>query len=145
MAEAGIPEFVQDNQSFSYKNVLRGLHFQYEPYSQGKLVRVVTGSVLDVVVDLRKSSPQFGRYFKLVLESSRKNMLYVPPGFAHGFVALEDSIFHYKCTRVYHRESESGILWNDPTLDIDWEVKNPLISAKDKALPSFEEATKKLV
>lgn len=133
--ENGIKEeFVQDNQSFSKKGVLRGLHFQRGSYAQGKLVKVTIGKVIDVVVDIRKESSTFGKHAKFILESEKNNMLYVPPGFAHGFVTLEDAIFTYKCTNLYHKESEGGILWNDPKLNIDWEVENPIVSGKDLLL-----------
>ena len=131
-------EFVQDNQSFSIKNVVRGLHFQNPPYAQGKLVRVIAGKVMDVVVDIRRNSPTFGQHAKFMLDSTLGNMLYVPPGFAHGFVALEDAVFSYKCTNLYNKVAESGIAWNDPTLNIDWEVSNPIISEKDIELPDFQ-------
>jgi len=131
-------EFVQDNQSFSFKNVLRGLHFQKEPYGQGKLVKVITGKALDIVVDIRKSSSTFGQSIKVVLDSVSNNMLFIPPGFAHGFYALEDCIFQYKCTSPYHKQSEMGIIWNDPTLNIDWDCSAPIVSDKDKELPSFD-------
>jgi dTDP-4-dehydrorhamnose 3,5-epimerase len=117
--------FVQDNQSFSRKGVIRGLHFQKEPFAQGKLVRVITGKVLDVVVDLRPESATFGQHMKFILDSSLGNMVYVPEGFAHGFAALEDAILVYKCTNTYNKASESGIIWNDPQLNINWEVTNP--------------------
>lgn len=130
--------FVQDNQSLSSKGTLRGLHFQKAPYAQGKLVRVITGSALDVVVDIRKDSPTFGQHLTFKLNTNEHNMVYVPEGFAHGFAALEDNTtFVYKCTNYYHKESESGIVWNDPELNIDWGVKNPIISEKDLILPSF--------
>lgn len=125
--------FVQDNQSKSAKGVLRGLHFQKPPYAQGKLVSVVQGKVLDVVVDIRSYSKTYGQSFQLELNSERKNMLYVPPGFAHGFLTLEDeTIFTYKCTCNYHPESEETILWNDTDLAINWGIENPIISEKDK-------------
>ena len=127
--------FVQENQSFSKKGVVRGLHFQNPPYAQAKLVTALTGKVLDVVVDLRPSSPTFKQTFSCILESTKRNMLLVPEGFAHGFAALEDSIFFYKCSNVYNKQSESGIRWNDPALKIDWKVENPIISAKDSELP----------
>jgi dTDP-4-dehydrorhamnose 3,5-epimerase len=130
--------FIQDNQSYSRKGVLRGLHFQKEPFAQAKLVSVISGKVLDVAVDLRKNSPTFGKHFKVILEAEKRNMLFIPEGFAHGFVALEESVFSYKCSNVYHRESESGILWNDSTLMIDWGYSNPLISEKDTLLPTME-------
>jgi dTDP-4-dehydrorhamnose 3,5-epimerase len=134
----GIPfDFVQDNQSYSTAGVLRGLHFQNEPYAQGKLVRVVKGKALDVVVDIREGSPTFGQHRKFLLTDEAQNMVYVPTGFAHGFVAIEDCIFTYKCTDIYNKASESGILWNDPDLAIDWGVENPNVSDKDLILPTF--------
>jgi dTDP-4-dehydrorhamnose 3,5-epimerase len=136
----GIPAaFVQDNQSFSRKGVIRGLHFQKEPFAQGKLVRVITGKVVDVVVDLRIQSPTFGQHAKFLLDSALGNMLYVPEGFAHGFAALEDATVFYKCTNGYNKASESGIVWNDPQLNINWEITHPIISEKDLALPSFQD------
>lgn len=136
----GLPmEFVQDNQSFSVKGVLRGLHMQKEPFAQGKLVRVITGQVLDVAVDLRPDSPTFGQYETFLLDANLANMAYIPEGFAHGFVALEDSIFSYKCTNVYNKESETGIIWNDPDLNIDWGVTNPIVSEKDMELKTLRD------
>jgi dTDP-4-dehydrorhamnose 3,5-epimerase len=136
----GITEnFVQDNYSWSKKGVIRGLHFQYEPNAQGKLVRCMTGKVMDVVVDIRRGSPTFGQHEKFVLDSTVGNMLYVPAGFAHGFVALEETIFVYKCTEYWHKSSESGIIYNDPELNINWGVENPIVSAKDLLLPTFSE------
>ena len=124
--------FVQDNQSVSHENVLRGLHFQREPHGQGRLVRVTRGSALDVVVDLRSQSKTFGKHFKLKLSSEQGNMLWIPAGFAHGFLSLENqTVFQYKCDALYHPESEECLLWNDPKLEIDWGVKNPMISSKD--------------
>jgi len=135
----GLPtHFVQDNQSFSKKGVVRGLHFQNAPFAQGKLVRVISGAVLDVAVDIRPDSPTFGRYEIFELRGDKNNFAYIPEGFAHGFVALEDSIFSYKCTNVYSKISESGILWNDPDLGIDWGVENPIVSEKDEILPTFK-------
>lgn len=132
------PRFVQDNESMSHKHVLRGLHFQKPPYSQGKLVRVVRGAVLDVAVDLRKESATYGQYHSVLLSSENKRQFYVPEGFAHGFLTLEDhTIFSYKCTDFYNRESEGGLMWNDSSLDIDWGVNNPLISEKDGDYPEF--------
>ncbi len=131
----GLPmEFVQDNQSFSVKGVLRGLHMQNEPFAQGKLVRVITGQVLDVAVDLRIDSPTFGRYETFLLDARLANMAYIPEGFGHGFVALEDSIFTYKCTNVYNKPAESGIRWDDPDLAIDWGISHPIVSDKDQEL-----------
>lgn len=133
-------DFVQDNQSKSIKNVLRGLHYQIPPFEQGKLVRTAAGSVMDVVVDLRKNSKTLGGHYKLVLNATDKKMLWIPPGFAHGFLVLEDNtVFLYKCTKKYHKESERAILWNDPQLNIDWEIKNPIVSAKDQNAPLFKE------
>lgn len=135
----GIPfDFLQDNQSYSKAGVLRGLHFQNEPYAQGKLVRVVKGKALDVVVDIREGSPTFGQHRKFLLTEETQNMVYVPAGFAHGFLTLEDCIFTYKCTNIYNKASESGILWNDPDLAIDWGIENPNISPKDLMLPTFK-------
>lgn len=135
-------EFVQDNQSLSNKGVLRGLHFQNPPFAQGKLVRVIHGSVLDVTVDIRKNSPTYGAHFKIILSSKEKNMLWIPPGFAHGFQTLEDqTIFFYKCTDFYNKAAEDCILWNDPQLNIKWESISPVISEKDtngKAFESFQ-------
>jgi len=125
-------KWIQDNQSYSQKGTVRGLHFQTPPFAQAKLVRVVQGSVLDVVVDLRKDSPTFGDSFSTVLDSKRHNALYVPEGFAHGFSVLEDAIFVYKCSAYYHKESEGGIKWDDPALGIDWKLENPIISKKDE-------------
>jgi len=139
-AEAGIDvSFVQDNQSLSQKGVLRGLHFQRPPYAQGKLVRVSSGSALDVAVDIRRNSPTYGQAVTCLLNTELHNMFYVPPGFAHGFVALEDNTsFLYKCTDYYRPDAEGGIIWNDPALNIDWNIENPLVSAKDAILPRLE-------
>lgn len=134
---AGLPtDFVQDNQSLSAAGILRGLHFQAPPFAQGKLVRVILGAVLDVVVDIRKSSPTYGQHFKIELSADNKKMLWIPLGFAHGFLTLQDdTIFVYKVTGLYNKESEGGLLWNDPELGIDWGVADPLLSDKDKVLP----------
>lgn len=138
--ELGLPtNFVQDNQSFSVKGVVRGLHFQNAPFAQGKLVRVISGRVLDIAVDIRPESPTFGKHEVFDLRSDINNMAYIPEGFAHGFVALEDSVFSYKCTNVYNKESESGLLWNDPELGIDWGVSDPIVSEKDVILPTLKE------
>jgi dTDP-4-dehydrorhamnose 3,5-epimerase len=126
--------FVQENQSFSKKGVIRGLHFQHPPYAQAKLVTALTGKVLDVVVDLRPASQTFKQKYYCLLESSKRNMLLIPEGFAHGFAALEDSIFFYKCSNVYNRASEAGIRWDDPDLKIEWRVENPIVSGKDSEL-----------
>lgn len=131
--------FVQDNQSYSIQGVLRGLHFQRPPFAQGKLVRVVHGKVLDVAVDIRKDSPTFGKYDTFLLTAEKGNMAYLPEGFAHGFVALEPSVFTYKCTNLYNKESEGGINWADPSLNINWGVENPIVSEKDKELKNLDE------
>ncbi len=138
-------QFVQENQSFSRKGVIRGLHFQREPHAQAKLASVLMGKVLDVVVDLRPASRTFGKFYTCVLDGVRRNMLMVPDGFAHGFSALEDSLFFYKCSNFYHKESESGIIWNDPQLAIDWQVENPIVSEKDQLLPTLDELLRKSV
>lgn len=132
--DAGIQvDFVQDNQSSSSKNVLRGLHFQAPPFAQAKLVRVLKGSVLDVVVDIRKKSSTYGKYLSVVLDDRKKNMLFIPEGFAHGFITMEDhTIFQYKCSNYYNKDSEDCILWNDSDLNIEWKIENPIISEKDK-------------
>ncbi len=132
-------EFLQDNQSVSNKGVLRGLHFQNPPFEQGKLIRVVKGSVRDIVVDIRNNSPQYGKYFSVILSEENNLMLWVPPGFAHGFLTLEDNtIFIYKCSQVYNKASEGAILWNDPDLNIDWNIDEPNISEKDKSAIKFK-------
>ena len=132
-----LEDFVQDNQSFSKKGVLRGLHFQTAPFAQGKLVRVISGAVMDVAVDIRPDSPTFGQYQSFILTGENKKMVYVPEGFAHGFVTLEDAVFTYKCTNVYNKQSEGGIIYNDPELNIDWGIENPLVSEKDLELPTL--------
>ena len=129
--------FVQENQSFSKKGVIRGLHFQRPPYAQAKLVTALTGKVLDVAVDLRPHSKTYKHVFYCLLESRKRNMLMIPEGFAHGFAALEDSIFFYKCSNVYNKQSESGILWNDSDLNINWRIEDPVVSEKDAALPAL--------
>lgn len=132
--------FVQDNESKSAKNVLRGLHFQKPPFAQGKLVRVMKGAVLDVAVDIRKMSSTYGKWASIVLSESNKWMYWIPPGFAHGFVTLEDdTVFFYKCTNVFNRASEGSIRWNDPDLNIDWGVSEPLLSDKDREAPLFRD------
>ena len=133
-------EFVQDNQSLSQKGIVRGLHFQAPPFDQGKLVRVIQGAVLDVAVDIRKNSPTYGQNFSIELSSQNRTMFYIPPGSAHGFETLEDNtIFLYKCTDVYNKQSEGGLLWNDSELGIKWQSSDPLISEKDKILPLFKD------
>ncbi len=131
--------FIQDNLSKSSKGVLRGLHFQKRPFSQGKLVQVLNGAVLDVAVDLRKDSPTYGEHFSIELNSENKRLFYIPEGFAHGFITLEDdTIFSYKCTNVYDKESEGGLMWNDPKLGINWGNSNPILSEKDLEYTTFE-------
>ncbi|MEZ4801568.1 MAG: dTDP-4-dehydrorhamnose 3,5-epimerase [Gelidibacter sp.] len=135
--------FVQDNESLSPRGVLRGLHYQTREWAQAKLVRVIEGSVLDVVVDIRKESETFGQQFSIELSASNKKQLFIPKGFAHGFVVLSDSaIFLYKCDNYYNKEYEGGIIYNDQTLNIDWQLPEAdfIISDKDKALPTFENA-----
>lgn len=130
--------FVQDNQSLSNEGVLRGLHFQNPPYAQDKLVRVISGSVLDIVVDIRKSSPTYGQHYKVLLSGENNLALFVPKGFAHGFICLEDNtLFYYKCSAVYNKVAEGGLLWNDPALGIDWGVDAPLLSDKDLTYTEF--------
>ncbi len=130
--EAGIPgAFVQDNFSFSRRGTLRGLHYQ-NPNAQAKLVSVLQGEVYDVAVDLRRSSPKFGKWHGVRLSSENKIQFFVPAGFAHGFVVLsETALFHYKCTEYYSPQHEKTIAWNDPDLGIDWPIKEPILSAKD--------------
>lgn len=124
--------FVQDNQSLSSRGVLRGLHFQNNPFAQGKLVRVITGAVYDVAVDVRKSSPTYGKWYGIELNEENKTMMYIPEGFAHGFATLKDNtIFSYKCTNVYNKASEDCLLWNDEDLGINWKLANPILSEKD--------------
>ncbi|MHC4117846.1 MAG: dTDP-4-dehydrorhamnose 3,5-epimerase [Planctomycetota bacterium] len=150
-ADAGIPgPFVQDNVSFSRKGILRGLHFQY-PQSQGKLVQILSGEVLDVAVDIRVGSPTFGQWVAEVLSGTDHRQMYVPPGFAHGYCVIsETALFSYKCTDFYNPQAEGGIIWNDPELGIDWPVDEPVLSPKDTGyrrlkdiprdeLPPFEE------
>jgi dTDP-4-dehydrorhamnose 3,5-epimerase len=125
--------FVQDNESTSFKDVIRGMHFQIPPKGQAKLVRVVRGSVLDVVIDLRKTEPTFGKHFKIELSADNKQQLFVPEGFAHGFRVLEDqTVFSYKCSNYYSKELEASLRWNDPAFSIDWGVVNPIISDRDQ-------------
>lgn len=133
-------EFVQDNQSYSNKGVLRGLHFQVAPYEQGKFIRVARGAVLDITVDVRKNSKTFGKHFAVELNDRNHKMLWVPPGFAHGFVTLENhTVFIYKCSAFYHQPSERGIRYDDPDLNIPWMEKSPRLSDKDLKLMSWKE------
>lgn len=136
LAEAGISEvFVQDNHSKSRKNTLRGLHYQLR-HPQAKLCRVVEGEVLDVAVDIRKGSPYFGQWVSARLSADNKQQILIPRGFAHGFVVLSETAeFLYKCTDFYYPDDEHGVLWNDPDLNIAWNVTNPILSAKDQAYP----------
>ena len=138
--QLGISEdFVQDNQSVSSKGVLRGLHFQNPPYAQAKLVRVIEGSVLDVAVDLRKNSPTYGMHVSVILSEHNNKSFFIPKGFAHGFLSLEDNtVFNYKCSDYYNKESEGSLLWNDEDLKIDWQIDNPLISEKDLQADFFK-------
>ena len=134
--------FVQDNESCSSYGVLRGLHFQRPPYAQAKLLRVVKGSIWDVAVDIRKDSPTFGQYTATELSDKNKHQFYIPRGFAHGFVVLEnDTIVQYKCDNYYHPETEGAILWNDPDLNIDWKIPHSeiILSEKDKNSPLLKE------
>lgn len=135
--------FVQDNESRSCRQVVRGLHYQLPPYAQAKLVRVVAGRVWDVAVDLRRSSPTFGRYVGVELSGENRRQLYIPQGFAHGFVALSDeAVVQYKCDQYYHPEAESGIRWDDPTLAILWPVSpsEAILSERDAARGGFDQA-----
>jgi dTDP-4-dehydrorhamnose 3,5-epimerase len=134
-------QFVQDNQSFSRRGVIRGLHLQDKPYAQAKLVRVLEGEILDVAVDMRKNSPTFGNHFSVVLSAENKKQLMVPHGFAHGFSVLsEKASVLYKVDQVYHKESERGIRYDDPALGIDWKIRPEeiIVSDKDLILPDFE-------
>lgn len=134
LAETGIDvAFVQDNESRSKRGVLRGLHFQREPYAQAKLVRVVRGRVLDVAVDIRPGSPTFGKYVATELSGENHRQMFIPKGFAHGYVVLEDdTVFQYKCDEYYHPESEAGIAWNDPQIGIEWPLSEDEIILSDK-------------
>lgn len=142
--EAGIDvQFVQDNESKSQYGVVRGLHYQLNPFAQAKLVRVVVGQVLDVVIDIRKGSPTFGQKFELLLTGENKKQLFIPRGFAHGFSVLEDNtIFSYKCDNIYSKEAEGGILFTDPALAIDWQVPadKMLVSEKDHLNPLLKDS-----
>ncbi len=139
---AGIPaRFVQDNHSSSSRGVLRGLHYQLPPYAQGKLVRVLEGRVWDVAVDIRPDSPAFRKWFGIELSAEDHTLLYIPPGFAHGFVVLsEKAQFFYKCTAEYNNESEADLRWNDPQIAITWPAKDVTISERDQGLPLFAAA-----
>lgn len=146
--EAGIPDvFVQDNVSVSKKGVIRGLHYQTPPFAQGKLVSVLRGRVLDVVVDIRTGSPTFGRYVAVELSAENHRQFWIPAGFAHGFIALEDdTIFTYKVTNVYDKESDRGVRWNDPALGIAWPTEvPPIVSEKDTKLPLLKDIAQEFV
>ncbi|MCU0429903.1 MAG: dTDP-4-dehydrorhamnose 3,5-epimerase [Cytophagaceae bacterium] len=129
--------FVQDNQSHSMPGVVRGLHFQRAPFAQAKLVRVLHGRILDVAVDLRKSSPTFGQHILVELSAEKRNMLYIPEGFAHGFQAIEESVVMYKCNNFYNKASESGLKWDDTELGIKWQALSAVVSEKDVILPAL--------
>jgi dTDP-4-dehydrorhamnose 3,5-epimerase len=141
--EAGINiDFVQDNQSFSHKGAIRGLHGQADPFAQGKLVRVINGSVLDVAIDIRKASPTYGKHFSIELSGDNKLQFWIPSGFLHGFATLEDNtIFTYKVNNYYDKASEIGVIWNDPDLAINWGISpgEILLSPKDEILPAFKD------
>ncbi|MDY0015383.1 MAG: dTDP-4-dehydrorhamnose 3,5-epimerase [Bacteroidales bacterium] len=135
-----IADFVQDNQSLSAKNVIRGLHFQRPPYAQTKLVRVISGAAMDVAVDIRKDSSSYGKYVNVLLTAAENTIFWIPEGFAHGFIALEnDTILHYKTTNYYNKESEDALLWSDIHLNIDWGISTPIISEKDACAASFKD------
>lgn len=138
--DAGIAgSFVQDNVAFSRKGILRGLHFQH-PKAQGKLVQVLSGEVLDVAVDVRVGSPTFGQWVSEHLAEANHRQMYIPPGFAHGYCVLSDTaLFSYKCTDFYNPQTEIGIVWNDPALNIGWPIETPIISAKDAGFPRLED------
>jgi len=143
-SEKGIEiAFIQDNESKSVKNVLRGLHYQLAPYAQTKLIRVIEGLILDVVVDCRRGSPTFGQHFSIELSGENKQQLFIPKGFAHGFSVLSDSVVvNYKCDNFYQPDAERGILYNDPALSIDWKIdlESAIVSAKDKVNSIFTAA-----
>ncbi|GAA3588427.1 dTDP-4-dehydrorhamnose 3,5-epimerase [Flavivirga amylovorans] len=135
--------FIQDNESFSSKGVLRGLHYQRGEFAQAKLVRVIKGKVLDIALDIRKDSETFGQYVSLELSEENKNQLFIPRGFAHGFIVLSDTaIFSYKCDNFYNKEAEAGIIFNDKNLNIDWQLNESdfIVSEKDLILPKLEKA-----
>ncbi len=146
---AGITcNFVQDNQSYSYRGVIRGLHYQQNPYAQAKLVRVVSGKVLDIAVDIRKGSPYYGKWVAVELSAENRRQLFIPRGFAHGFSVLSESaLFFYKCDNFYNSRSEAGINYKDPVLEIDWKIKPDeiIISEKDRTLPLLAEAANNFI
>ena len=137
----GIGNFVQENQSFSVKGVLRGLHYQKNPYAQGKLVRVIKGEIFDVAVDIREGSPIYGKYVSEILSEENKKMIYIPEGFAHGFCTLSDkAIVNYLTTSEYAPQADKGIIWNDEDISIDWTIKEVWLSEKDKKHPKLKDA-----
>ena len=150
--KSGLPvNFVQNNQACSKNGVLRGLHFQNPPFTQGKLIRVVTGEVLNIAIDLRKKSEKYGEFFSIILNDSNKKMLFIPEGFANGYLTLKsNTLYTYKCTNIYNKVSERGIIWNDGDLNINWGLKksgieNLIISEKDKRLPFFKDIERDLL
>lgn len=145
--EAGLNfDFVQDNISKSKKGAVRGLHYQVGEFAQGKLCQVILGEVLDVAVDIRFNSPTFGKHVSVILSEANKKQFWLPPGFAHGFSVLSDeAIFSYKCTQVYDKESERGILYSDPDLAIDWKIDDPIVSVKDQNACRFKEIERDFV
>jgi dTDP-4-dehydrorhamnose 3,5-epimerase len=133
-------DFVQDNHSFSIRSVVRAFHYQLPPCAQGKLVSVISGKIWDVAVDLRKRSPSFGKWVGVELSEENMCMFWIPPGFAHGFVALSESAhLCYKCTAEYDKTAERGIRWDDPDLHVDWPLRDAVVSAKDRGLPAFRD------
>ncbi len=136
-------EFVQDNQSSSLYGVIRGLHYQLEPYAQAKLIRVLSGKILDIVIDIRKGSPAYGESFSIELSKENKKQMFIPKGFAHGFIVLsEKAEVFYKCDQFYSKEHEAGIIYNDPVFNLDWRIPKDdrILSEKDKNLPLFKDA-----
>lgn len=136
-------DFVQENEAMSRRGVVRGLHYQLAPYAQAKLVRVVAGTVWDVAVDMRRSSPTFGRYVAVELSAENKRQLFIPKGFAHGYAVLsEEAVFQYKCDAYYHPEEEAGVRWDDPTIGIQWPLaaEEMILSERDQLHPAFSEA-----
>ena len=140
LSDGGISAtFIQDNHASSQKNILRGLHYQLK-FPQGKLIRCIKGQILDICVDIRKNSPTFGQWVGQILSSENARQLYVPPGFAHGYMVRSDNAeVEYKCTELYHPEDDYGILWNDPAIGIDWGIENPILSEKDKQQPLLKD------
>ncbi len=144
-AQLGIPRFVQDNESLSRRGVLRGMHLQLPPFAQGKLVRALVGEILDVAVDVRAGSRTFGRHVAVVLSHENRKQLWIPPGFAHGFVVRSDqALVLYRCTKEYRKELERSVLWSDPALAIGWGVEKPILSDRDAAAPALAQVEKEL-